>query len=200
VSYKGIKYSYLSEEKITGIIRELMVKHGLIIVPETMEELEPVENITRIKVTYRIGSVDDDSSITVQTLGYGKDSGDKGIYKAMTGAFKYAQRETFMISTGDDPDKTSSEELDSPPRKSSQRSSVKPPQSSKSKAQAGTSSPKDKAKIEKIKGRINQLLKAMDNGIAWNKEQMKGHENWAVKQWIEKEKELIDLKEAQDNF
>ncbi len=29
----------------------------------------------------------------------------------MTGAFKYAQRQTFMIPTGDDPDKVSSDEL-----------------------------------------------------------------------------------------
>jgi hypothetical protein len=37
-------------------------------------------------------------------VGYGADTGDKGIYKAMTGAEKYFLMKTFLISTGDDPE------------------------------------------------------------------------------------------------
>jgi hypothetical protein len=49
-------------------------------------------------------------------IGEGQDAGDKGPYKAMTGAQKYALMKTFMIPTGDDPeadedvDKRNSEE------------------------------------------------------------------------------------------
>jgi hypothetical protein len=38
----------------------------------------------------------------VQTIGEGADSADKGAYKAMTGARKYAFRLLFNIPTGDD--------------------------------------------------------------------------------------------------
>lgn len=36
--------------------------------------------------------------------GYGADPGDKGIYKALTGAEKYFLMKTFLVSTGDDPE------------------------------------------------------------------------------------------------
>jgi hypothetical protein len=36
--------------------------------------------------------------------GEGQDAGDKGIYKAITGAQKYALMKAFMIPTGDDPE------------------------------------------------------------------------------------------------
>lgn len=37
-------------------------------------------------------------------VGAGADTGDKGIYKAMTGAEKYFLMKTFLVSTGDDPE------------------------------------------------------------------------------------------------
>lgn len=37
-------------------------------------------------------------------VGYGADTGDKGVYKAMTGAEKYMLMKGFLISTGDDPE------------------------------------------------------------------------------------------------
>lgn len=36
--------------------------------------------------------------------GHGADTGDKGVYKAMTGAEKYFLMKTFLVSTGDDPE------------------------------------------------------------------------------------------------
>jgi hypothetical protein len=37
-------------------------------------------------------------------MGYGDDTGDKGYYKAETGAVKYFLMKTFMVATGDDPE------------------------------------------------------------------------------------------------
>lgn len=37
-------------------------------------------------------------------VGAGADTGDKGVYKAMTGAEKYFLMKTFLVSTGDDPE------------------------------------------------------------------------------------------------
>lgn len=38
-------------------------------------------------------------------FGFGEDSGDKAIYKAITGAIKYFGSENFLVSTGDDPER-----------------------------------------------------------------------------------------------
>lgn len=46
------------------------------------------------------------TSINVLARGEGSDSLDKASYKAMTGALKYALRQSFVIETGDDPDDT----------------------------------------------------------------------------------------------
>jgi len=111
VSFKSTRYSYLSEEKITSEIRKAMLEVGLVIYPNRMEVVAKTERMASILITYRLQDVDSGDFIEVQALGEGMDAGDKAIYKAMTGAFKYAQRQTFMIPTGDDPDKVSSDEL-----------------------------------------------------------------------------------------
>ena len=48
--------------------------------------------------------VDTGASYRVAFPGVARDAGDKGIYKALTGAKKYALMETFHISTGADPE------------------------------------------------------------------------------------------------
>ncbi len=119
VAYGSTRYSYLSEEKITSEMREAMLKAGLVIYPVRMEIVNQQDISTKtgqarvinILVTYRVQDIDSEEFIEVQALGEGMDAGDKAVYKAMTGAFKYAQRQAFMIPTGDDPDKVSSDEL-----------------------------------------------------------------------------------------
>lgn len=111
VAYKSTRYSYLSEEKITTEIRKAMLEVGLVIYPVRMEVVNRSERMVSILITYRIQDVDSEGFIEIQALGEGMDAGDKAVYKAMTGAFKYAQRQAFMIPTGDDPDKSSSDEL-----------------------------------------------------------------------------------------
>ena len=48
-------------------------------------------------------------SETVTVYGEGMDKGDKGGYKAYTGALKYYLANTFMVATGDDPETESQE-------------------------------------------------------------------------------------------
>ena len=119
VSYSRTRYNYLSEEKITTAVRAAMLDVGLVMYPVKMEIVGEKEAQTRggtsrilnILNTYRIQDSDSGEYIDVPALGEGMDSGDKTSYKAMTGAFKYAQRQSFMIPTGDDPDCFASEEL-----------------------------------------------------------------------------------------
>ena len=61
------------------------------------------------------------SSITVQAVGEGADAGDKASYKAATGLYKYALRQTFCIETGDDPDASQDEEREEQPKQRPQK-------------------------------------------------------------------------------
>lgn len=103
-----------------------MIEAGLIMYCKSIEtvsdsfDVSVVENkgYQQVKTTARtvnkysfvIAHVDGET-MNVTAIGEGIDSGDKASYKAATGALKYALRQSFIIETGDDPDKTSSEEL-----------------------------------------------------------------------------------------
>ena len=112
-------YGYLSEEKVVTTLHAAMEKHGLVVVPVGMEVIENrVDTLstgklmynTRILSTYRFIDSEDGDFIDVQALGEGSDVGDKTLNKCMTGAFKYILRQSFMISTGEDPDHSASQE------------------------------------------------------------------------------------------
>lgn len=110
VSSEKVNYNFLSEEKITANVRNSMIDHKLVMFPVNCCQVISQTGFDEIIMTYRFLDVEaPDSFIDVQTKGCGYDKGDKKSYKAMTGAFKYAMRQTFMISTGDDPDKEASE-------------------------------------------------------------------------------------------
>ena len=94
-----------------------MVEVGLFVYPSSMIDLpaEPftskkgsVINITKLAMTYCFHHAPSETAFCVNVIGKGMDSGDKDANKAMTAAFKYALRQTLMIETGDDPDKTPS--------------------------------------------------------------------------------------------
>jgi hypothetical protein len=110
-------YEYLSEEKVTTALHSAFADAGLVITPMAMQILSERENakgaqFARIQVTYQLRDVDapDEEPVIIQALGEGMDYGDKVLNKAMTGAYKYALRQACMISTGDDPDHTPSEQ------------------------------------------------------------------------------------------
>lgn len=116
-------YSYLSEEQTTAELQSAFIKHGIVLFPIKVEsELIYLESfkynesvkapITKVIVTYKLCDADTGEFEELQSIGYGSDSQDKGSNKAMTGAFKYVQRQTFMISTGDDGDHTGNSALD----------------------------------------------------------------------------------------
>lgn len=105
VEFKSTKYNYQKEEDITLAVREECIKNGLIIVPHNAEYLGNTGNITNIKIEYLIIDVNTGEKLKVAMCGQGMDSGDKGIYKAETGAFKYMQKQTFMLTSDEsDPD------------------------------------------------------------------------------------------------
>lgn len=112
VSFGSTSYKALSEEKVTSIMRQELLKHNLVVFP-VEQTANRAGNITHVDVKYRIVNIDNpDESIEVVSCGDGADTQDKGSGKAMTYAFKYMWLRTFALPTGEDPDKISSAELD----------------------------------------------------------------------------------------
>jgi hypothetical protein len=107
------RYSYASDEDLLTVLQPSMAANGLAMMP-VRTEIRTVEHSpdakgraqwrTELVVTYRLLHVSGES-VELQSVGCGIDGEDKGAYKAMTGALKYALRNTFLVPTGQDPER-----------------------------------------------------------------------------------------------
>ena len=106
-------YEYATEADFVQAIRPLLIKHGIVIIPQNtilngVGDLAKDNKLTSISIQYKVVSIDDPEDYTqVTMMGQGADKGDKGVYKAITGTKKYMLANLFMIATGDDPEKKS---------------------------------------------------------------------------------------------
>ena len=106
-------YKYAKEADVVEKVRAALINHGVFAfgsaVNKGTKEYLNQKNVTQflVSVDYKMTFVDVDSGEQYEATfpGDGADSGDKGVYKAITGAEKYALLKTFLISTGDDPEK-----------------------------------------------------------------------------------------------
>lgn len=71
--------------------------------------------LVTIKLEVTFVDAESGESFTSIFYGDGSDSDDKGVYKAITGAQKYALMKTFMVETGDDPERDNIELLKKDP-------------------------------------------------------------------------------------
>jgi len=108
------KYNYAGEGNLLEVLRPAMVENGLLLIP-SHRDVQPIDanGITIACVEYTLAHKDGDvwpEKIVVYGAGGDKNSkgvGDKGLYKALTGANKYLLFKLFQIETGDDPEKDS---------------------------------------------------------------------------------------------
>lgn len=111
------KYNYLMEAQVTTKIKELFDIHGVVFhyqseVTETKEyqgNNGGTQFLVTVKIPYSFYDVESGEKLDGVAYGQGADKGDKGIYKAITGAIKYIYMKTFNIPTGDDAEKESPE-------------------------------------------------------------------------------------------
>ena len=109
-SFQG--YKYLSETQLTFKMKSLLDKHKVVFNFESeVKSCVPYTSskgannfLTTVKVTYRFIDVESGELLGGYVDGQGSDTGDKGVYKAITGAIKYVYMKTFNIPTGDDPE------------------------------------------------------------------------------------------------
>ena len=105
VFYNGkVQYKALSENKVTKVLREQLIKHKIVVYP-TQQVYSRNGNISIVNTRYRMVNAENPVEyIELASSGEGSDTQDKGAGKAMTYAFKYMLLRTFAIPTGEDAD------------------------------------------------------------------------------------------------
>ena len=106
------KYKYATESDVSTAFAESFKKNNVCMLTSVVERNCDTYKTAQgkdsfiVSVKMEVTFIDADSgeSFTGTFFGDGTDSGDKGVYKAITGAQKYALMKTFMVSTGDDPE------------------------------------------------------------------------------------------------
>ena len=114
------QYSAMSEEKVTSVIRDAMITHGLVLMPikqtHTLTDYarqQKIVSISAVDVEYKLVNIDNPSEFEIiASGGTGVDNQDKGVGKAMTYSMKYALLRLFMNPTGQDPDEIHNSELE----------------------------------------------------------------------------------------
>lgn len=106
-------YTYATEADVLELLRPAMIKHGLILIP-SVNQVSSIDQHgnTSVVVHYTMAHVS--GAVWPQPIiaaGCGNDknkngTGDKGLYKALTGANKYLLFKLFQIETGDDPEES----------------------------------------------------------------------------------------------
>lgn len=105
-------YDYALESDIKDVVRKEMSSRNIIMLShELSRTATPVttkkggqEQIITLEVEYSLFDADTGESTKFVGYGDGQDAGDKAVYKAKTGALKYALTSLFLIPTGDDPE------------------------------------------------------------------------------------------------
>jgi len=105
------KYNYTTEEDLLNKVKPLLKEARVLFVFGITGAVDTPDNITRVTAEGKFINIDNpEEVITVLGIGEGADfnskgtRGDKGGYKATTGAHKYLIMKAFHCATGDDPE------------------------------------------------------------------------------------------------
>lgn len=152
-------YNYATEADVLASVRAGLAKRHVVLTPR-VEKLDwrqiqreagkaPL-NVATVHMTFCAHDGETGEVLEVaSTVGEGMDSGDKAVFKAMTGATKYAVLKLFLIPTGDDPEADGKPE----PRQRQQRSESRPAANSPANGTGPTTFPNfGKAKGQPIQG------------------------------------------------
>jgi hypothetical protein len=114
---KAQGYEYVTEADVAEAVRGPMARQGLVLIPSVKSvTFRSQENksggtthIATVLVGYTLIDAESGESTCFDAVGEGMDSGDKQVFKAVTGANKYALLKLFQLPTGDDPENDSDE-------------------------------------------------------------------------------------------
>lgn len=101
---QGMRYSIVSHDSVTKLVRPKMVENGIVYWPIDMA-VNQAGNRTEATFKVRFAAIHDPSDyIDVATMGFGIDDQDKGPGKAISYGVKYALLKALGLESGDDPD------------------------------------------------------------------------------------------------
>jgi len=106
------RYNYATESDVSEKVREVLAENNVIMLPDVVEHTTRehtnrngvTEYIATVKIKFTFIDGETGEELSIHSVGEGQDAGDKAVYKAITGATKYALMKAFMIPTGDDPE------------------------------------------------------------------------------------------------
>lgn len=128
-------YDYVTENDLVYAVRDKLAEAGVFVFTsnesQSVELYEDKEGkkffLTTVTTKHTFIDGESGEQFSVLSQGQGSDNGDKGGYKAMTGAMKYFLYKCFMIPTGDDPEQdTKTDERGAPEKKTASREASGP--------------------------------------------------------------------------
>lgn len=175
------KYDYTSEQGLLEKLRPAMVEAGLMLIPSAHTISTPDEHgNTHVTMEYTL--IHKDGHIwpeKIRAYGCGNDKaksgtvGDKGLYKALTGANKYLLFKMFQISTGDDPENELTDKTDK-----KKPTKPKPKQETAENADdipIGKPPEKQKDALDMINDSQRKKLFAASKKAGWSNDELKGY-------------------------
>lgn len=193
-------YKFATHSDIIEELRKHIAEKGLFILPKPdsydITEIQSRSGtkgaLITMKMDFEIIDTETGYSITVKWFGQGMDYGDKAMYKSYTGALKYFLLDTFMISTGDDPEATEAEPARAP--KASYNAQPKAPSAP---IQQPPMTEEQKAKIAEL---LPKKGKTMDDVEDYAKRAYKkSYAEWTTAQANAFIKKLEGMSDAIDN-
>ena len=106
-------YAYSKFEDYHDILKPLLDRHGVVAMMSIADILPQADGATKsggvshhvyVKGNLIVTDAASGESLSIGAVGEGVDSGDKAIYKAITGMRKYAFAQAFNMVTTDDPE------------------------------------------------------------------------------------------------
>jgi len=115
------KYRYATEADVASSVSGALIKNGVHVFHSVIDreclQFKTAKGRDSFLITVKLEltfiDVDSDEKFVGTFYGDASDSDDKAIYKAITGGVKYALMKSFMIETGDDPERDAKAEKDS---------------------------------------------------------------------------------------
>ncbi len=103
------RYAYTTERAIKKALRDKFIEHSILASFEVLSQEVHILNdgkniLTCVSMSYKFIDITTGENISGMFQGQGIDTGDKGLYKAITGGLKYCLSSNFLIPTGDDPE------------------------------------------------------------------------------------------------